>query len=117
MDLARRHAVGLLAEEEPSHDPPRVRVDGRERRPERHRRNGCRRVRADPGEPLDLDRVVRNAPLVVTNERPGRLSERHGSAVVPQALPGDDDVAEARPRERVNGGEASQERPVGGGDT
>jgi hypothetical protein len=36
MDLARRHALGLLAEEEPGHDPPRVRIDGRNRLAERH---------------------------------------------------------------------------------
>jgi hypothetical protein len=116
MDFARRHALGLLAEEEPSDDPPRVRVDRRNRLPERHRRHGCRRVPADPGEPFYLDRVVRNPSVVVTDHRPGRLPERHGSAVVPQALPGGDDVAQAGPRERVNGGEASQERPVCGGD-
>src|SRR5512132_2558039 len=47
MDLARRHALGLLPKEEPSHDPPCVRVYGRNRLPERHRRHGCRRVWAD----------------------------------------------------------------------
>lgn len=109
VDGARPDFSGLPSESSARNDASHVRVDRRDRRAVRQRRDRSRRVRTDPGKPLQLLWICGHSSAVIADDRARGFRQSHGTAVVPEPLPDAHHVGPRRSRECHNGRESAEE--------
>lgn len=103
------HFSRLPSESSARNDASHVRVDRRDRRAVGKRRNRGRRVRTDPGKPLQLVGICGHSSTVIADDRTCGSRKSDGAAVVPEPLPSAHHVGSRRVRERGNGWEPAEE--------
>lgn len=105
-------ACGAVQKEDPRQHSGHVGFGGRRPLAVRECRDRRGRVGPEAGELLELARIRRQATPVRLHEASRRAPEIAGARVVTQPRPGREHRLFARPRERVDVGEPSEELPV-----